>query len=51
MTHLTVRSSEPDMSVLPSELMVRVSTAPVCPRSVLVTSPDARFHTLGRFRR
>ena len=53
-THRTVLSAEPDTMVLPTRLMATLSTLAVCPRNVLLHSPDARSHTLcrvGRFRR
>ena len=47
-THRTVLSSEPETMVLPSGLMATVFTSSVCPSNVLLTSPDARSHTLHR---
>ena len=47
-THRTVLSPEPDTMVLPSGLMATLHTLSVCPLSVLLTSPDARSHTLAR---
>ena len=47
-THRTVWSTEPDTMVLPSGLMATLYTVPVCPSNVLLTSPDARSHTLAR---
>ena len=37
---------EPETMVLPSGLMATLSTGSVCPFNVLLTSPDARSHTL-----
>ena len=53
-THRMVLSHEPDTMVLPSGLIATLDTQPVCPSNVLMTSPEARSHTLGhvgRFRR
>ena len=46
MTHRTVWSLEPDTMVLPSMLRATLTTQPVCPTNVPVTSPDAKSHIL-----
>ena len=45
-THRTVRSSEPDTTILASELMATLFTLSVCPWSMSLHAPDFRSQIL-----